>query len=104
MGGDSDRLAEPASSKPFKQSAVVKLVEHSAYLARVFPVHTIDEGITLLTGREAGEHGPNGTFPEGSVNGLVQGRLREMAEQALAYKGDGQVSPRAGRHDELHDA
>src|SRR3972149_286067 len=63
----------------------------------VYPVRTIDEGIALLTGREAGERGPDGTFPEGSVNALVQGRLREMAERARAYGSDGQGPPRPDR-------
>ncbi len=67
----------------------------------VFPVRTIDEGIALLTGLEAGERGPDGTFPEGSINTLVQERLREMAEQARAYGGDGQLRPHSGRDDEL---
>lgn len=67
---------------------------------QIFPVHTIDEGIALLTGREAGDCGPEGTFPDGSVNGLVQGRLHEMAEQARAYAGETPaVSPAADRHD-----
>lgn len=68
---------------------------------QIFPIRTIDEGIALLTGRDAGERGPDGTFPEGSVNGLVQGRLREMAEQARAYGGETPASPQADRHDEL---
>lgn len=67
---------------------------------QIFPIHTIDEGIALLTGREAGERCPDGTFPEGSVNGLVQGRLREMAEQARAYGGETPASPQADCHDE----
>jgi predicted ATP-dependent protease len=66
----------------------------------VYPVRTIDEGIALLTGREAGERGPDGSFPEGSVNALVQGRLREMAERARAYGGDGQPPARQDRQAE----
>ncbi len=69
---------------------------------QIFPVQTIDEGIALLTGREAGDRGPDGSFPEGSVNRLVQARLREMAEQARAYGGETTaVSPQADRHDEV---
>ena len=30
----------------------------------VYPVRTIDEGIGLLTGREAGERGDDGVYPE----------------------------------------
>jgi len=73
----------------------------SAGQFHVFPVRTIDEGIALLTGLKAGERGPDGTFPEGSVNALVQERLREMAEQARAYGGDGQLSPPSDREDEV---
>jgi predicted ATP-dependent protease len=67
----------------------------------VFPIHTIDEGTALLTGLEAGERGPDGTFPAGSLNALVQERLREMAEQARAYGVEGQLAPQADRDDEL---
>jgi len=49
---------------------------------RVFPVETIDEGIELLTGLPAGERGPDGRFPEGSVNGRVEARLLAFAEAA----------------------
>ncbi len=67
----------------------------------VFPIHTIDEGTALLTGLEAGERGPDGTFPEGSLNALVQERLREMAEQARAYGVEGQLASQPNRDDEL---
>ncbi len=67
----------------------------------VFPIHTIDEGTALLTGLEAGERGPDGTFPEGSLNALVQERVREMAEQARAYGVEGQLAPQPDRDNEL---
>jgi lon-related putative ATP-dependent protease len=41
----------------------------------VHAVATIDEGLALLTGREAGERGPDGRFPEGSVNAAVDAAL-----------------------------
>jgi lon-related putative ATP-dependent protease len=44
----------------------------------IYPVETIDEGIELLTGKAAGTRRPDGSFPPGSVNGLVEQRLREM--------------------------
>ncbi len=56
----------------------------------VHPVQTIDEGIALLTGIPAGEAGPDGAYPEGTVNFLVQKRLRELAEQAKSFRGDGE--------------
>ena len=46
----------------------------------IWPVHTIDEGIALLTGRPAGEADENGVYPEGSVNRAVADRLAEMAK------------------------
>ncbi|MFC6689308.1 hypothetical protein [Jhaorihella thermophila] len=57
---------------------------------RVIPVSTIDEGIALLTGREAGARDPDGNFPPDSVNGLVEARLRAFAEARRAFgKTDG---------------
>jgi len=57
---------------------------------QVYAVRTIDEGIALLAGRPAGERGPDGAFPEGSVNALVEKRLREMAEHARTQRNDGE--------------
>ena len=46
----------------------------------VYPVASIDQGIELLTGMPAGEAGPDGEFPEGTVFRKVADRLRAMAE------------------------
>jgi predicted ATP-dependent protease len=53
---------------------------------RIYPVNTIDEGIEVLTGIKAGERQPDGTFKEGTVNYLVDKRLREMAETFREYQ------------------
>jgi lon-related putative ATP-dependent protease len=47
----------------------------------IYPVRAIDEGIEILTGRNAGERGPAGAYPADSVNGLVDARLRQLAEE-----------------------
>jgi predicted ATP-dependent protease len=47
---------------------------------RIYAVETVDQGIELLTGRPAGERGPDGRFPDGSINQLVEARLAGMAE------------------------
>jgi predicted ATP-dependent protease len=47
---------------------------------RVYAVDSVDEAMELLTGLPAGERQPDGTYPEGSVNALVDARLREMGE------------------------
>ena len=52
---------------------------------QVYPIATIDEGIALLTDRPAGERDPDGTFPENSVNRLVEDRLIEFARAARAF-------------------
>ncbi|HSB80259.1 MAG TPA: AAA family ATPase [Candidatus Methylomirabilis sp.] len=70
---------------------VVEAVQAGKF--HVYPVRTIDAGIALLTGVAAGERGADGAYPEGSVNFLVQKRLREMAEQARAFRGNGEASP-----------
>ncbi len=46
----------------------------------VYPVHTIDEGIALLTGRPAGGRAADGSYPAGSVNRAVEDKLRQFAE------------------------
>lgn len=46
----------------------------------IWAVTTIDEGIEILTGVSAGERQVDGSWPEGSVNALVDRRLRQMAE------------------------
>jgi lon-related putative ATP-dependent protease len=45
----------------------------------IYPVSTIDEGLTVLTGRAAGERAADGTYPPDSVNRLVEDRLRTFA-------------------------
>jgi lon-related putative ATP-dependent protease len=46
----------------------------------VYPVHTIDEGIEILTGVPAGELQNDGTYPPESVHGRVMARLKEIAD------------------------
>ena len=46
----------------------------------VYAVETIDQGVELLTGSPAGEPDDEGNYPSGSINYLVDNRLREMLE------------------------
>ncbi len=46
----------------------------------IWPIETIDQGITLLTGKPAGERGADGLYPEGSINRAVEERLKHFAE------------------------
>ena len=46
----------------------------------IYAVKTIDEGIEILTGMPAGELKPDGTYPKGSINYLVNEKLKSLAE------------------------
>jgi len=50
----------------------------------IYAVETVDQGITILTGVEAGERDNAGKFPEGSINQRVEARLIELAEKRKA--------------------
>jgi lon-related putative ATP-dependent protease len=58
----------------------------------IYPISTIDEGIALLTGVEAGERKPDGSYPEGSVNRTVEERLQELAEKGRKYSRENEDS------------
>jgi predicted ATP-dependent protease len=46
----------------------------------IYSIETIDEGVTILTGVEAGEQQPDGTYPEGTVYRAVSDTLRMMSD------------------------
>jgi len=46
----------------------------------VYPIDMVDEGLEVLTGLAAGERGPDGEFPEGSVNSLAEKRLLMLSK------------------------
>ncbi len=45
----------------------------------IYPIDMVDEGLEILTSMPAGEKDENGIYPEGTVNRLVQDRLRKLA-------------------------
>ena len=51
----------------------------------IWPVTTIEEGIELLTGVQAGERNSDGSYPEGTVHHAVQERLLQLAEEMKAF-------------------
>ena len=46
----------------------------------IYPVESVDQVVELLTGKEAGSRGSTGKFKTGTVNYLVDKKLREFAE------------------------
>jgi lon-related putative ATP-dependent protease len=55
----------------------------------IYPLRTIDEGIAILTGVEAGKIQKDGTFPEGTVNYLVDLELQRLAKSWKTYASPG---------------
>ena len=56
----------------------------------IWPVETVDEGISILTGVPAGELQEDGTYPEGTVNALVVQGLRRLAETLQKFGKEGE--------------
>lgn len=56
---------------------VIKAVKKGKF--HVWAVSTVDEGIEILTGKKAGKQNKNGKYPKGTVNDLVDKKLREYS-------------------------
>jgi lon-related putative ATP-dependent protease len=55
----------------------------------IFAIKTVNEALEILTGLPAGERTKDGMWPEGSINFLVDKRLKEMSKKLKADdKGD----------------
>jgi lon-related putative ATP-dependent protease len=67
---------------------VVEAVKERKF--HIYSVKTIDQGIEILTGTEAGEKLENGHFREGTVNDLVDKKLRELGSKIKEFEGGGE--------------
>ncbi len=65
---------------------VIKAVKAGKF--HVWAVKTIDEGIEILTGVKAGEPTKSGSYPKNTINGLVDEKLKNLADQLAAYGKD----------------
>jgi predicted ATP-dependent protease len=63
---------------------VVKAVQKGEF--HIYPVKTIDQGIEILTGMKSGERQSDGTYPEKTINHLVDRKLRELAEGLKEFR------------------
>ncbi len=62
---------------------VVEAVKKGQF--HIWAVTTIDQGLEVLTGIEAGQRLEGGGYPEGSVNFAVEKSLREMANRLKSF-------------------
>ncbi len=61
-------------------------------LFTIYSIDKMEEGLEMLTGMPAGVLGPDGTYPENTINNLVMKRLTEIS-QALEAKKEKEEAP-----------
>jgi len=66
---------------------VVNAVKEGKF--HIYPVKTIDQGIEILTGVEAGERSDEAGFKEGTVNYMVDQKLRQLGMKIKEFEGGG---------------
>jgi len=62
---------------------IIDAVQNNKF--RIYAVRTIEEGISILTGRPAGTKQEDGKYPENTVFYLVDKKLREYAEELFKF-------------------
>jgi len=86
LTGDQGVIIPRANQKKLMlKPEVVDAVAQGKF--HIWSIATIDQGIEILTGVPAGERNEAGAWPEGSVNDLVDRRLRKFAETAQQFSG-----------------
>lgn len=53
----------------------------------VYAINTVDEGIEILTGVEAGEKRKDGVYPKGCINYMINKQLKNMATKIRSFYG-----------------
>lgn len=67
---------------------------------RVYAVTNVSEALEILTGLPSGERQPDWTWPQGSINFLVDKRLKEMAKKIKAEdKGEDKKEKKEDNHE-----
>jgi predicted ATP-dependent protease len=80
LSGDQGVLIPRVNAKHLMlREDVVKAVQAGEFA--VYPIDTVDQGMTLLTGTPAGVRNEDGRFPEDSVNGRVEASLIRFSER-----------------------
>lgn len=72
---------------PMLKSEVIEAVAEGKF--NIYAIDNIEDGIEILTGMPAGELQPDGTYPEGTFNFLVEKKLKELHEAMAEKKEEG---------------
>jgi predicted ATP-dependent protease len=65
------------------KKGVVEAVREGRF--RIYAIEHVEDGVEILTGMPAGKEGPDGTYPGGTLNRLVEERLTALRD---AMKGE----------------
>ncbi|MBN2141527.1 MAG: AAA family ATPase [Desulfovibrionaceae bacterium] len=85
-GDQGVMIPEPNVKDLMLRKDVVRAVAEGRF--HVWAVRDIDQGIEILTGVRAGKRKKDGSYPKGSVNQLVDHRLRQLAEGLRDFGGE----------------
>lgn len=62
---------------------VIEAVKNGTF--HIYPISTIDQGIEILTGIDAGSMNENGEYEKNSINYLVSEKLKKYAEKSIKF-------------------
>jgi predicted ATP-dependent protease len=65
----------------------------------IWPISTVEQGIEILTGVEAGERQPDGTYPEGTLFSKVDERFLEIAEIVKKFAKEEEEGEKSGEEE-----
>jgi len=66
----------------------------------IWPVTTVEEGLSILTGMDAGKLQEDGSYPEGTVYRKADDRLKEISEIVRKFSKDMEGNGKKSEEDE----
>ena len=86
LSGDQGVIIPASNVKDLMlRKDVVEAVKEGKF--SIYSVRNIDEGIEILTAKEAGALQSDGTYPEETINFLVDRKLKQLAEGIKEFGG-----------------
>jgi predicted ATP-dependent protease len=71
---------------------IIEAVKNGSF--HIFPVKSIDEGIEILTGMEAGARDENGKYPENSIFGKADNKIQQFTDIMRIFGGGEETEER----------